>query len=383
MLFLCLFLYPFVPTLGYLVNLWFMNTTASKHGDYNMKFARLEMFARVSHGITGCIEAPIQMVTTLYLMMKDVLPLPWDQGFHSSTITDSKGNTVNFQIPAASIFFTIIDIIKCAIMVNIFNVYIGQVDSMKTFKYYANLAAGHLPFFIHSICLRLLAYSYFSIYLNEIYCWVPVFLIWLSNLIIGYLTPKPPLQSTTKAALQRVESIERGKTSIPRFEKSDDAPIWLNSFLSVFIPSCPLDLIDPAMVNFYADKNVEVELKSGKKRTVPGKRIRDEMTKFNKGFQWKIIGRQVITSSIIMLATVATIWYKINYDEAWEYNNNILPNLHFNIFSAILAIMSISSFLFLKNLDIFELFDLNSESKKSSPVIKGFLLVAVTLLVLR
>ena len=117
--------------------------------------------------------------------MKDVLPLPWDKGFHASSITDSKGNTVNFQIPAASIFFTGLDIIKCAIMINIFNVYIGQVDCMKTFKYYANLAGGHLPFFVQSICLRVLAYAYFAVYLNEIYCWVPVFLIWLSNLVIG------------------------------------------------------------------------------------------------------------------------------------------------------------------------------------------------------
>ena len=61
MIALCLFLYPFVPTLGYLVNLWFVDVAASSEG-YNMKLARLEMFARVSHGITGCIEAPIQMV---------------------------------------------------------------------------------------------------------------------------------------------------------------------------------------------------------------------------------------------------------------------------------------------------------------------------------
>ena len=185
------------------------------------------------------------------------------------------------------------------------------------------------------------------------------------------------------AALQRVESIEREKTSLPRFEKNKDAPIWLNSFLSVFIPSCPMDLIDPAMVNFWVDKKVQVELKNGRKRLVPGKMIQEEVTKFNKQYQRSIIGRQLITSTIIMLATIATIWYLVNFNEAWEYNNNILPNLHFNIFSAVLGIMSISSFLFVKNMDIFELFDLNSESKKNSPVIKGSLLVAATLLVLR
>ena len=84
-----------------------------------------------------------------------------------------------------SVFFTGIDMIKCGIMVNIFNVYIGQVDSIKTFKYYVNLAAGYVPFFVHNICLRVLAYAYFAIYLNDKIIWIPVFLIWLLNLTIG------------------------------------------------------------------------------------------------------------------------------------------------------------------------------------------------------
>ena len=181
-----------MPTLGYLVNLWFMNVAASKDG-YHMKFARLEMFARVSHGITGCIEAPLQMVTTLYLMMIDVLPKPWEQDLYTTTIEDSKGNRVNFDIPMASIFFTAIDMIKCALMVNIFNVYIGQVNSFKTFKSYVNLAAGHLPFFVHSALLRVLAFAYFFVYLNEYFFFVPIFLIWLSNLIIGNTIQTGPL----------------------------------------------------------------------------------------------------------------------------------------------------------------------------------------------
>ena len=184
----------------------------------------------------------------------------------------------------------------------------------------------------------------------------------------GYLTPKPPLKSITKVALQKVENIERQKTSLPRFEKSNDAPIWLNSFLSVFIPSCPLDLIDPAMVNFYVDTDVDVELKNGKKTKVPGKVIHEEMTRFNKEFQRNIISKQLIASSIIMLATVATIWYLVNFDEDWKYVINIVTNDQFNIFSAVLSTMSICSLLFVKNIDIFEQFDLNSEKKENEKI---------------
>merc|ERR1712242_179271 len=142
----------------------------------------------------------------------------------------------------------------------------------------------------------------------------------------GYLTPKPKLDKTTRVALQKVENEERQKTSLPRFEKKYDAPIWLNSFLSVFIPSCPLDLIDPAMLRFYVDKEVDYELKNGRKGTVPGKEIHEEMTRFNKQFQLNIISKQLIASSIIMLATVATIWYLVNFNEDWKYKINIVTN---------------------------------------------------------
>ena len=188
------------------------------------------------------------------------------------------------------------------------------------------------------------------------------------------------------AALQKVESIERGKTSIPRFEKLHDAPIWLNSFLSIFIPSCPLDLIDPAMVNFYLDKEIDLELQNGKQKKVRGKDIHEDATKFNKLYQLKIIRRQIIASSIIILATVLTICYLVNFNKGWGYKNNILTYKKFMILSAVLVVMTLMSFLFVKNLDIFELFNLNSGSKKNStftPLVKGSVLAAATLLVLR
>ena len=166
------------------MNLWYIGISTSSSA-YDMKTARLEMFARVSHSITGCIEAPIQMVVTLFLMMKEVLPLPWDKAWHRSLITDSKGNELDLFIPAVTLVFSIMDMMKCAVMINIFNVYIGQLESSSGFKYYANLAAGPLPFFLHSICLRVFAFAFFMIYLNERIFWVPIILIWLSNLLIG------------------------------------------------------------------------------------------------------------------------------------------------------------------------------------------------------
>ena len=360
-LILCLFLYPFVPTIGYIVNLWYLGMATYSYSDYDMKTARLEMFARVSHSITGCIEAPIQMVMTIFLMMKEVLALPWDTAWNRNVVTDSKGNELELYIPAVTLIFSMIDMIKCSLMINIFNVYIGQLHCSDSFKYYVNLAAGHLPFFLHSICLRVFAFAFFIIYLNEYAC-IPMILIWFFNLIIGYITSKPRLSSRTRAALKKIEDIERGKTSIPE-EKEKDAPIWLNSFLSIFVPSCSLDLIDPAMVNYYSHQDIEITGKGDKQETVSGERVKKDVIKFNKTYQQKVIKRQLIVSTTIILMTVGLIWYLVEKVPGWKYSNNILSNFEFKMFCLVFLGMSLFSLLFVVNIDIFETFRLNGPDK--------------------
>ena len=45
-LLLCFIFYPIVPTISYAINLWHLNSASAGGGGYNMKTARLEMFAR-------------------------------------------------------------------------------------------------------------------------------------------------------------------------------------------------------------------------------------------------------------------------------------------------------------------------------------------------
>ena len=189
---------------------------------YDMKMARLEMFARVSHSITGCIEAPLQMVMTISLMLMEVLPLPWERDSHRATIQDTYGNRVDLYIPAITLLFSVIDMIKCAIMINIFNVYVGQLESLSTYKYYINIAAGHLPFFLHAICLRVLAYSFFVIYLNE-FSMIPVILIWFSNLVIGKIKDKTcnyePLYYLNRLHYKETKAIKIDKSCIEIYQQ--------------------------------------------------------------------------------------------------------------------------------------------------------------------
>ena len=48
-LLLCFIFYPIVPTISYAINLWHLNSATAGGGGYNMKTARLEMFARLLH----------------------------------------------------------------------------------------------------------------------------------------------------------------------------------------------------------------------------------------------------------------------------------------------------------------------------------------------
>ena len=146
----------------------------------------------MAHGISGCVEAPLQLCMTVFLIMKEILDVPWVPKVVYNTVEDSFNNNVPlYNIAMWTLFFSVGDILKCALMTNIFNVYIGQIRSASIFMKYITLAAGHLPFFCHVLCFRVLAYSMMIIYIHT---WspLPIFLIWLCNIVIGkYLDMKP------------------------------------------------------------------------------------------------------------------------------------------------------------------------------------------------
>ena len=348
---LCLTIYPMVPTISYFINIWFLGFSSS--GNYNMKTARLEMFARVSHSISGCIEAPFQLILTSLLIMLGVLPVPWKEGISSNGITDGFQNEIPLtSIPMWTLIFSVMDILKCAVMINIFNVYVGQLRDMKTFKHYMNLVGGHLPFFVHAICFRVLSFTFIILYLN-LFAAGPIFLVWFFNIVIGYTaTPSRKRMKKIVRPILKMHSIKRREADLPKVEKKKSStPVWLNSFLSVVVPSCFMDLSDPAIINESEDQ-----------------KFKNEVFQFNRNFQQKVIGRQIITSTLVILVAVGTICYLVNHPELTfhDYNRNIFYNNDFNIFCAVLGAMGVISLLFARNIDVFESLRLNdSENVKT------------------
>ena len=152
-----------------------------------------------------------------------------------------------------------------------------------------------------------------------------------------------------------MHSIKRREANLPKTDsKPRTSPIWLNSFLSLVVPSCFMDISDPAIINESNDKD-----------------FKRDVFRFNRKFQQKVIGRQIITSTLIILGTVGIICYLINnpyktesdYKRNFNYNRNIFYNNDFNIYCSVLGGMGFISFLFSRNIDVFEAFGLNETGK--------------------
>ena len=316
---------------------------------------------RVSHSISGCVEAPVQLVMNTFLVMKGILGIPWWKTTETKTATDAVGNEFTFySIPLWTLIFSIIDILKCTVLTNIFNVYIGKISSWAIFKKYVNLIFGQLPFFLHAILFRVLAYSFLIIYLNYSAI-IPIFCIWLSNLVIGYAMASNKQAkkdiSKMKKKLTKMKSIVHktaGETRVETGTKSNamlqsSTPIWLNSFFSIMVPTCSVNIIDPYLVHSNEDNE----------------QLQKQFYKFNKNYQKTAMRKLLVATNFIILVSVGSVWGMVNFGTGLKYLPNIYGNLEFNILCAVLFIMGIVSVVFMKSMDVYELLRLNNNESEA------------------
>ena len=273
------------------------------------------------------------------------------------------GNDISFiaNIPVLTFIFSITNILSSAFTINLFNVYVGQFKDKDSFKRYFNLIGGHLPFFLLQISFRITSFTLILVYLDT---WAAAFLIamWLCNLIIGYVTSAAHnLGNEMRTRLQRAKSVARLEANQPKIEvkgaerDTQDTPIWLNSFLSLFVPSCYMRTVDPAIFNI--DKNQSDEQKE------KDRKLRKRFFEKEKQFQRKVIRLQVLSSTTILLAATGLMFFLVQFGN-WGYNNNILDNYAFQIACATSALLGIFSFISIGFIDIYELFGLNKWEKE-------------------
>ena len=64
--------------------------------------------------------------------------------------------------------------------------------------------------------------------------------------------------------------------------------------------------------------------------------------------------------TIVILMTVGVIFYLVNYTD-FGYNTNAFNNLEFNVLCAILAGMGLMSLIFMKDIDVYSLLQINKD----------------------
>ena len=311
----------------------------------------MESLTSIGQNINGCIKAPIQLIMTTWLMMKGVLDIPW-------RLTDDM-NRLETQITIWTLFFSFVEFFQCAIGINIFNVHFGQLRSLISCKRYVNLVAGHFPFFCHAICFRVITFAFLFIYLDT-KAFIPIFLIWLCNIFIGYATvTKYKIPANIQRSLKRIQllavqrsEMSEGNTSVQRKKSNDSIPVWLNSCLGIFVPSCYVDILYPALFwdtdGLTNKQNAEQEM------------VEKEIFQHQHNFQQRVIKYQIQTSTSILMLSLASVCYLVNFTR-FSYTYNIFSNTEFNIICCVILGLGIISYTFLFGTDVFSVFHLNTK----------------------
>jgi len=196
---------------------------------------------------------------------------------------------------------------------------------------------------------------------------IPLILIWLSNILIGYATVgKHKIPRAIRPKIKRMQSQARKKANLPKIaskeqqkKTNENTPVWLNSFLSIFVPSCFVHTADPAM---FADTEDLTD-----KEKEDHEEVMKEFFAYEKSFQQKVIKHQVKTSTTFLMITLGIVFYLVNFTE-FKYNNNIFSNVEFNILCGMIFGLGVISYLFLFGIDIFDLLHLNDKPAEGGKI---------------
>ena len=73
----------------------------------------------------------------LFLMIRGILTLPWNESLSTKCVTDSLGRVACLpSIPMASIIFSVLSIVKAVFDLNIYPLVRGYETSSRTVRYY-------------------------------------------------------------------------------------------------------------------------------------------------------------------------------------------------------------------------------------------------------
>ena len=121
----------------------------------------------------------------LWLIFCGKVPKPWDLT-RDFVFSDSAGNSIYIPTTSTiSLIFSVLSILKAIIEFNIQKLHVTDIDDMPQFVKVLEIIASHLPYFVTSTFFRISSFVISLTYLNQ-FGFVPIFLLFIANLILGY-----------------------------------------------------------------------------------------------------------------------------------------------------------------------------------------------------
>ena len=257
-----------------------------------------------------------------------------------------------------SMLFSFLNMLTCAAKINIFNVFIVQIRSLDDFKRYAGLSAGYMPMFLHSILYRSLAYSIFAVFLS-FWAFIPMGFILFSNVCIGYIFyGNTALEGHLRKAHKNFVAKNTKRGLANAHQSLGNTPVWLNSFLGLFIPSCFSTGPSPGFVDSLSPEDHKEVLKQQAKH------------------QKTVLKYQILLATWTILITTGVIFYLVNFGDFY-YTSNNLSHTEFLCCCILLGVQSLISFLFVYEVDILRRIDsLSIKDNQKSIFIKVLISIA-------
>ena len=125
------FFFPLVPAFFYI-----LLVICPKETEADLKkYKRNELRAHEMKSVSGGLEAPVQIILIVYLILRGYLPLPWAQTASSSCLEDSLGRSICLpSIPVASVVFSFLSLVKAVYALNIYPLVREYQTSSRTFR---------------------------------------------------------------------------------------------------------------------------------------------------------------------------------------------------------------------------------------------------------
>ncbi len=234
------------------------------------------------------------------------------------------------DIPIISMFFSFLSIVTSTVKLNIFNVFIVQIRKAEDSTRYASITSKYLPMYLHSILYRVAAYSFFCVFLFN-YAWFPFCLIFFCNVVIGYYFDRPlALEGHIREKYNTYASNHSKNGLAKAHQELGNTPVWLNSLLAMFTPTCFLTGPMPDFVDLLTPEEYN--------------KVQKQLAKH----QQTILRWQLITSTFIILFTTGLIFCLIRFTEM-RYTPNILSFWDFDLYCGLILVQSVISLSFMIN----------------------------------